>query len=71
MNEKHAILNCIESDIKRNQKQSSELENGKNDHNVSALSLFCEKKDLQLIIAKESKFVVYNFKKVTYVLCVM
>lgn len=65
MNERYAILNCIKNDIKKNQERGPELENGENDRSVATLSLFSEKEDLQVIIAKESKFIVYNFKKVT------
>lgn len=63
MNEKHAILNCIRNDIRKNQEQDSELEIS---DNVAALSLFSGKEDIQVIIAKESKFIVYTFKKITF-----
>lgn len=41
--------------MKTHREQDSELEN---DHNVATLSLFSEKEDLQVIIAKESKFII-------------
>ncbi|XP_014480134.1 PREDICTED: gem-associated protein 5 isoform X2 [Dinoponera quadriceps] len=50
MNMKHAMLNCIKNDIRKNQEQNSKSENGVND---AMLSLFSGKEDLQIIITKE------------------
>lgn len=63
INEKHVILNCIKKDLRKNEKQQvPELEDREDDHNTAALSLFSEN-EFQLIIAKESKFMVCNFKR--------
>ncbi|XP_025162758.1 gem-associated protein 5 [Harpegnathos saltator] len=53
MNEKHAVLNCIKNDIRKNEKQDSELENKESDYDSVTSSLFSGKEALQIIVAKE------------------